>query len=353
MIKSMTGFASVTREDDRATIAVTIRALNHRHLDLQLRMPQSLAAIESDVRALVAQARRARPRRAEPVAAAAADARASRSSSTRSSARRSRRRSSRRAHGPGHRRADARRSAAAAAGAHDPRAADRYGRRGRRRRLPVARVQPADRRRAGRSRHDAHRPKAIICAPDLDQRRALVADLVERIASAADEGRAAMEQRLAERVARAAHRLQADETAVAQEIVRMAARSDISEEVARFRGHVVALGDARRQRRAVRAQARFPAAGDEPRGEHDGLEGRRPARVRAHHRRQGGAREDARAGPECRVGARGLLFIVSAPSGAGKTTLVERLVEQTPSLKMSRSYTSRPARAGRNRRRGL
>src|SRR5256884_6416450 len=43
---------------------------------------------------------------------------------------------------------------------------------------------------------------------------------------------------------------------------------------------------------------------------------------------------------------RGLLFIVSAPSGAGKTTLVERLVEQTPRLKMSRSYTSRAARQG-------
>ena len=54
MIKSMTGFAALTREDDRATIAVTIRALNHRYLDLQLRIPQSLAAIESDVRALVA-----------------------------------------------------------------------------------------------------------------------------------------------------------------------------------------------------------------------------------------------------------------------------------------------------------
>jgi guanylate kinase len=44
--------------------------------------------------------------------------------------------------------------------------------------------------------------------------------------------------------------------------------------------------------------------------------------------------------------ARGLLFIVSAPSGAGKTTLVERVVEQTPGLKMSRSYTSREAREG-------
>src|SRR5438046_10341272 len=43
---------------------------------------------------------------------------------------------------------------------------------------------------------------------------------------------------------------------------------------------------------------------------------------------------------------KGLLFIVSAPSGAGKTTLVERLVEQTPHLKMSRSYTSRAPREG-------
>jgi guanylate kinase len=42
----------------------------------------------------------------------------------------------------------------------------------------------------------------------------------------------------------------------------------------------------------------------------------------------------------------GLLLIVSAPSGAGKTTLVERLVEQVPRLKMSRSYTSRLARQG-------
>jgi guanylate kinase len=44
--------------------------------------------------------------------------------------------------------------------------------------------------------------------------------------------------------------------------------------------------------------------------------------------------------------SRGLLFIVSAPSGTGKTTLVERLVKVTPNLRMSRSYTSRAARAG-------
>ena len=43
---------------------------------------------------------------------------------------------------------------------------------------------------------------------------------------------------------------------------------------------------------------------------------------------------------------RGLLFIVSAPSGTGKTTLVERLVNVVAGLRMSRSYTSRTARAG-------
>ena len=43
---------------------------------------------------------------------------------------------------------------------------------------------------------------------------------------------------------------------------------------------------------------------------------------------------------------RGLLFIVSAPSGTGKTTLVERVVQRVPNLYMSRSYTSRPARPG-------
>jgi guanylate kinase len=45
-------------------------------------------------------------------------------------------------------------------------------------------------------------------------------------------------------------------------------------------------------------------------------------------------------------GRRGLLFIVSAPSGTGKTTLVERLVQVVPQLCLSRSYTSRRARAG-------
>ena len=45
-------------------------------------------------------------------------------------------------------------------------------------------------------------------------------------------------------------------------------------------------------------------------------------------------------------GIRGLLFVVSAPSGTGKTTVVERLVQVLPDLSLSRSYTSRKMRAG-------
>jgi guanylate kinase len=43
---------------------------------------------------------------------------------------------------------------------------------------------------------------------------------------------------------------------------------------------------------------------------------------------------------------RGQLFVVSAPSGTGKTTIVERLVQVAPNLSLSRSYTSRQMREG-------
>ncbi len=42
----------------------------------------------------------------------------------------------------------------------------------------------------------------------------------------------------------------------------------------------------------------------------------------------------------------GLLVVVSAPSGTGKTTVVERLVAGQAGLRRSRSYTSRPPRPG-------
>ncbi len=50
-----------------------------------------------------------------------------------------------------------------------------------------------------------------------------------------------------------------------------------------------------------------------------------------------GAREQAARG-------RGRLFVLAAPSGAGKTSLVRALLERRPQLKMSVSHTTRPQR---------
>src|SRR3954466_12685513 len=46
------------------------------------------------------------------------------------------------------------------------------------------------------------------------------------------------------------------------------------------------------------------------------------------------------------VERRGLMFVLSSPSGAGKTTLSRLLIERMPDLKMSVSATTRPVRPG-------
>ena len=43
---------------------------------------------------------------------------------------------------------------------------------------------------------------------------------------------------------------------------------------------------------------------------------------------------------------KGTLYTVSAPSGAGKTSLVKALVERCPQLRVSVSHTTRPMRPG-------
>ena len=46
------------------------------------------------------------------------------------------------------------------------------------------------------------------------------------------------------------------------------------------------------------------------------------------------------------VERRGLMFVLSSPSGAGKTTLSRMLIAENPDLKMSVSVTTRPIRPG-------
>jgi len=43
---------------------------------------------------------------------------------------------------------------------------------------------------------------------------------------------------------------------------------------------------------------------------------------------------------------RGCLFVITAPSGAGKSSLINALMREDPTLKLSISYTTRPPRPG-------
>lgn len=55
MIRSMTGFASVSRDDSTARVGVTVKSVNHRFLDVAIKAPQLLAGMESRIRALIGQ----------------------------------------------------------------------------------------------------------------------------------------------------------------------------------------------------------------------------------------------------------------------------------------------------------
>ena len=53
MVRSMTGFAQAQGEEGAWTLAVTVKALNHRFLDLHLRLPGELEPLEPRLRDLI------------------------------------------------------------------------------------------------------------------------------------------------------------------------------------------------------------------------------------------------------------------------------------------------------------
>jgi uncharacterized protein (TIGR00255 family) len=234
MIKSMTGFASLTRDDETATIAVTVRAVNHKFLDLQLRLPPSLASIESRLRGLVQKhvgrgrvevSVNVQLRRLPKVEV------------------------------------DLNETFLEALGAALDRARERGYIAGPMTAGDLLRFPQAlsIRERPDDSRVDdedvAARVEEAVAAAleeldsmrvreggylraDLDARRTELGGLFERAAEAAQQGMAGLQTRLQERVRELGADSMADEGMIAQEIARFVGRSDITEEVVRFRGHL-------------------------------------------------------------------------------------------------------------------
>ena len=55
MIKSMTGFGRGVSEDEKREFRVEMRAVNHRYLDLNIRMPKSLMTLEDKMKKIITQ----------------------------------------------------------------------------------------------------------------------------------------------------------------------------------------------------------------------------------------------------------------------------------------------------------
>ena len=233
MIKSMTGFASLTRDDEAATIAVTVKSVNHRFLDLQLRIPPAFAVIESRVRAIV-QGRVSRGRVEVSVSV------------------------------------QQRRTPALdvelnepfleALGAALEMARDRGHISGQMTPGDLLRFPQAlsiRERQQGVGTDEELLPKiedAVHAAiesvdemrskegeflrADLDGRRELLADLFARLHAESESGMETLRTRLEERVRTLKADALTDEALVAQEIAKFVGRSDITEEVVRFRGHL-------------------------------------------------------------------------------------------------------------------
>jgi uncharacterized protein (TIGR00255 family) len=234
MIKSMTGFASLTREHEAATITATIKSVNHRFLDVQMRIPATLAPLETRLRGLVQQ--HVARGRVEVVVgvqqrrAVTLDVDLNEEFLT--------------ALGGAIERA---RQQGYVSGAMTP---------GDLLRFPQAlaireRVTDADADLAALTpliesavdaaldELDAMRgTEGGFLRADLEARRTTLGELFTRVARAAELGIDGLQARLKERVRELRADALADETIVAQEIAKFVGRSDITEEVVRFRGHL-------------------------------------------------------------------------------------------------------------------
>ena len=234
MIRSMTGFASVGREDAGERVTVTVKSVNHRFLDVQIKASSSLASAESRIRGAVQRKlvrgrveltlnvdHTALPARQVVLDEALLDQVVQALESAR-----------------------ARGLVTGSLTASDVL------------RLPQAlEIRPRNETGAGLSEtllamldrvvEDAldalivmRTTEGRFLEADLSGRLATISTFVDELERVARAGQAAQADRLRERVALLPPDLVGDPAAVAQEIVRFVSRSDVDEEIVRMRGHV-------------------------------------------------------------------------------------------------------------------
>jgi uncharacterized protein (TIGR00255 family) len=227
----MTGFAAVSHEADGQRVNATIKSVNHRFLDVVVKAPQSWAAHESRVRA-IAQQRLVRGRveislSVEATGSPAREVVLDEALLERIAAR-----------------LEGARARGLVTGTLS--VSDVL-------RLPqVLDIRPEAAAAAdGSAALIDHVVSAAVVAlvtmrttegdflaADLDARLGTIGDFVSELERLAREGQTRLEGRLRERLAALPPDLAGEPAAVAQEIVRFAARSDVDEEIVRLRGHL-------------------------------------------------------------------------------------------------------------------
>lgn len=228
----MTGFASVSREADGVSAGVTIKSVNHRFLDIQIKAPSSLAGLEGRIKTLLQQ--RLTRGRIE-VALSCDDTTEPQRVVTLNEALVVQVNAV----------VDAAREKGLVSGALT--ASDLL-------RIPhaieIRLAPPEDVPDTAATVVDAAVGDAIealvvmretegqFLAADLDRRLHTLSVFVDAVEAGAAAGQAAMELRLRERLAAMPSDLQLDPVSVSQEVVRFVARSDVHEEISRMRGHV-------------------------------------------------------------------------------------------------------------------
>jgi uncharacterized protein (TIGR00255 family) len=235
MITSMTGFASVSREDALATVAVTLKSVNHRYLDLQVRAPQALAGLEPALRARV-QALVTRGRvemavslqlRKPPTLEVELNAPFVEAlSSALEQARQAGLVSGTLAPGDLVRLPQALSIREQAAEADEAEAA------------AIASLVERTLIDAMASLDEMRRREGRSLRTDLDGRLRTLAAAIDEVAGEAQRGEDLLRERLSARVEELRGSVELDPAALAQEVVKFVSRSDISEELVRFRAHV-------------------------------------------------------------------------------------------------------------------